>query len=387
MNLIPLSHRASLPEFDRQARALFDAWRAGDADALRLFHHRHPRFLDPDVPWKPADLPDEVIRAAGLGPDDARLAIARWYDYADWTRLAEHVVALADPDGLVARFEAAVEAVVEGDLAALQELLRHDADLVRARSTRVTHFDPPVHGATLLHYVAANGVEGFRQKTPPDAVEIATTLLEAGAEPDALAGLYGGECTTMTLLVSSCHPADAGLQVALVETLADYGASVNPAGSGAWASPLVTALVFGYGDAAEALVRRGARVETLTAAAGLGRIDDARRLLEASDAAERHRALALAAQNGHADLVGLLLDAGEDPDRRNPDGFHSHSTPLHQAALAGHLDVVRLLVERGARLDIEDTLWNSTPLGWALHGEQPAVAEYLRAAGRAHGEP
>jgi uncharacterized protein (TIGR02246 family) len=53
-----------------------------------------------------------------------------------------------------------------------------------------------------------------------------------------------------------------------------------------------------------------------------------------------------------ADIVRLLLDAGEDPNRYNPDGLHSHSTPLHQAALAGHDAVVRLLVERGARLDI-----------------------------------
>jgi hypothetical protein len=48
------------------------------------------------------------------------------------------------------------------------------------------------------------------------------------------------------------------------------------------------------------------------------------------------------------------LDAGEDPNCYNPKGNHAHSTPLHQAALAGHAGVVRLLVERGARLDIKD---------------------------------
>ena len=44
----------------------------------------------------------------------------------------------------------------------------------------------------------------------------------------------------------------------------------------------------------------------------------------------------------------MLLNAGEDPSRYNPVGCHAHSTPLHQAALAGHIGVVRLLVQRGA---------------------------------------
>ena len=92
------------------------------------------------------------------------------------------------------------------------------------------HFDPPRHRATLLHYVAANGVEGYRQRTPANAVDVARVLLDAGAAPDSLAQLYGGDCTTMTLLVSSSHPARAGVQVALVDVLVDYGASVEPIG-------------------------------------------------------------------------------------------------------------------------------------------------------------
>ena len=56
--------------------------------------------------------------------------------------------------------------------------------------------------------------------------------MPAGAEVDALAGMYGGQCTTMSLLVSSCHPAEAGVQVALVDTLLDYGAAVEGRGSG-----------------------------------------------------------------------------------------------------------------------------------------------------------
>jgi ankyrin repeat protein len=128
-------------------------------------------------------------------------------------------------------------------------------------------------------------------------------------------------------------------------------------------------------------VRRGARVDHIAAAAGLGRLADAARLLADADGESRHRALALAAQHGHTEIVRLLLDAGEDPNRYNPAGNHAHSTPLHQAALAGHAAVVRLLVERGARLDIKDTVYQGTALGWAEHAGQHGIAEFLRSRG------
>jgi ankyrin repeat protein len=285
------------------------------------------------------------------------------------------------PESAVARFEAAVEAVIDGDVATLSTLLRDDPDLVRARSTLVTNGDPPVHGATLLHYLAANGVEDRRQRSPKNAVDVAKLLLDAGADPNALSRAYGGQCTTMALLVSSSPPEDAGVQVPLVETLIDYGASVAPAGEGAWTSPIETALVFGKRAAAEALVRRGAPIHSLAAAAGLGRIDDVQRMLPSAGARDRHRALALAAQCGHPEIVRVLLDAGEDPNRFNPPGTHAHSPPLHQAVAAGQLEVVKLLVERGARLDIRDTIHQSTPLGWAEYCGQPAIAAYLREKG------
>jgi len=198
---------------------------------------------------------------------------------------------------------------------------------------------------------------------------------------DALADMYGGRYTTMSMLVSSCHPAKAGVQVALVETLVDFGAAVEASGSPKWGSPLMTALAFGYQSAAEALVRRGARVDNLAVAAGLGRLADAEQLLPSADPESRHRALALAAQHGHVEIVRLLLDSGEDPSRYNPDGNHPHSTPLHQAIWAGHDAVVRLLVERGARLDMKDTVYQGTPLGWAIYGGKTEIEKYLRAQG------
>lgn len=382
MDLKPLPFRSSISAYERQAESLLSRHHAGDPVAIDLFHRKHPRFLDEKIKWRPKFIPDSEIRDAALSLDDARLAIARFHDFLDWLSLAAHVDAVSR-EGPVFEFESAAEAVVDGDLSILEDALRRDPGLVHARSGRVCCFDPPIHRATLLHYVAANGVEGYRQKTPPNAVDIARALLLAGAVPDALGDMYGVECTTMTLLVSSSHPAKAGLQVPLIELLLSFGAAIEGRGTVKWGGPLVTALTFGMIDAADALAAHGARID-LPAAAGLGLADDAARLLPSADAGTRHRALSLAAQHGRAEIVRLLLNAGEGPDRYNPEGHHPHATPLHQAVLGGHEPVVRLLVERGARLDIRDTIWHGTPLGWALHAGGKAkaeMAECLRSLG------
>ena len=383
MELAHLPYNAPLVDYVKQADALFAGWQAGDENAVSLFRTRHPKFLDVKIPWLERRLTDEKVRATLITREDASLALARWHDFADWQRLTEHVEAVTKPSSPVARFEAAVEAVIDGDIATLTKSLREDPALVHARSARVTHFDPPVHGATLLHYLAANGVEGYRQRSPKNASEVAKVLLEAGADPNALCSLYGSQCTTMALLVSSTPPDQAGVQVALVDVLVDYGASIAPAGEGNWTSPIETALVFGKHDAARALVRRGAPIDTVAAAAGLGRIDDVRRMLATASAEDRHRALALASQLGHADIVSMLLDAGEDPNRFNPPGTHSHSPPLHQAIAGGHFNVVKLLIDRGARLDIKDTIYKGTPLAWADYCGKPEISAFLRQKGAA----
>jgi ankyrin repeat protein len=369
-----IAWHAALDEYEHEAQALLGAVESanreiaegGDREPIWRFKWEHPRFHGRSV----AD-----VESAALDLADARIVIAREHGFHGWDDLREFIAAV-ERDAEVRRFEAAVDAVVTGDLEPLRSAVRLHPELSRRRSTRR-------HQATLLHYVAANGVEHGRQRTPPNALEICRLLLDAGAEPDALADMYDARCTTMSLLVSSTPPAEAGLQSALAELLLDHGAALEGPGS-PWTSALMTALVFGFPDTAEVLARRaGAAVTSLPVAAGLGRIEDARRLLPAADASSRHAALAVAAQLGRPEIVRLLLDVGEDLDRYNPDGFHSHATPLHQAVWGNHATVVRLLIERGARLDQRDSIYDGTPLGWALHGRRAAIATRLRE----HGAP
>jgi ankyrin repeat protein len=357
-----LSVRDPLDAYMRAADRLLDALRARDDAAAWRIRWAHPRFRDRPV----AD-----VREAALDVDDARIVVAREHAFDTWDELATFTDRVAH-GGVVARFEQAAEWVIDGDLPSLDAALREDPMLVRARSVRTHH-------ATLLHYVAANGVEGARQRTPRNVLAIAGALLDAGADANALAEMYGGRCTTLDLLVSSTPPHEAGVQTALAELLVSRGAAIEHEGS-RWSSALLTALTFGFGGTARALAARARPTTDLAVAAGLGALGDCARLLPTADEASRQGALALAAMHGHARVVRLLLDTGTDPDRFNPDGIHAHSTPLHQAVSSDRLDVVRLLVERGARLDVRDLLYDGTPLDWALHEHRAEIAAYLREA-------
>ena len=133
MELLPFD--SALERYEQQARELFDAHRAGDSAAIRILHQNHPRFLDAKIPWLPQRLADSEIRDTALDLADMQLTVARTYNFRDWAALNEYVQAVLQEGSPVARFESAVEAVVDGDLAGLQSLLKNEPGLVGARST------------------------------------------------------------------------------------------------------------------------------------------------------------------------------------------------------------------------------------------------------------
>ncbi len=210
--------------------------------------------------WQDFRKPNEDAGRCTLA--GAQLFIARAHGFASWPKFAAHVEELTRANTPVSNFEMAVDAIVSGDAARLKALLSEAPELVRMRSTRE-------HRSTLLHYVSANGVEDFRQKTPGNIVGIAKLLLDEGADVNAESDAYGGRSTTLGLTATSCHPEDAGVQIPLLELLIDRGATIDaPDGS----SCVVGCLCNGRGPAAEYVASRGARLN-LEGAAGTGRLD------------------------------------------------------------------------------------------------------------------
>lgn len=254
-------------------------------------------------------------------------------------------------------FESSADAIVAGEITSLQRQLQENPGLVHARSSRE-------HRATLLHYVAANGVEDYRQRTPSNAVQIASFLLSSGAEVNAEADLYGGGATALGLVATSVHTERAGLQEELMQVLLDYGARIeSPVGSGI----INSCLANGRKGAAEFLAKRGARVD-LEAAAGLGRLDlvqsyfdnDGKLGKEASKA-QMHRGFLWACEYGRTAVVDFLL--GKEPDFHEQAG--TGQTCLHWAVIGGHVEIIQRLVESGASLEARNS-YGGTALGQAF---------------------
>ncbi len=84
-------------------------------------------------------------------------------------------------------------------------------------------------------------------------------------------------------------------------------------------------------------------------------------------------ALLDAARAGDVGGVRTLLDAGADAKTVNRYGVSA----LGFAAERGHFDIVRLLVERGADVNVVDSFYGSRPVDFALRGGHLDIAVYL----------
>jgi hypothetical protein len=387
---LPLPPHPSLEQYKKRAKDLVKICKSGDRDALRTWAREwiealvklydlditlprdgHRAYTPAEIDYRIEQTVDRITKHLSVSNSPSRgactlakaqLALAREYGFASWPKFAKHIEGIARGHSPISAFEAAADAIVGGDLAILEKLLRENPTLVRARSTRE-------HRSTLLHYVSANGVEDFRQKTTQNIVEITKLLLKAGSDVNAESDAYGGRSTTLGLTATSYHPEAAGVQLALLDLLIEQGARIDGPDGG---SAVNGCLHNGRGKAAEFLAARGARLD-LEGAAGVGRLDvvqsffnDDGSLKPSATQKQLKAGFAWACEFGRTSVVDFLLQRGMEVGARlNQEGGE---TGLHWAAYAGHAEIVRLLLERAAPVDVKDKRHGGTPLDWALHG-------------------
>lgn len=186
-----------------QARTIFEGHKRGNHAVAFHLGSWCQGFIGAD---------SEQIMASSLSLDQAQQTIAMEHGYADWSE----VEALSDTL-MNQEFEKTVDVVLHGDIDQLQDRLDANSELVDQRSQYG-------HRATLLHYLGANGVESYRQITPLNAPDVAQCLIRAGADVNANAEMYGGGSSALALVLSSAHPHNAGVAIAIAEVLKGAGA-------------------------------------------------------------------------------------------------------------------------------------------------------------------
>jgi ankyrin repeat protein len=261
---------------------------------------------------------------------------------------------------------------------------------------------------SILRLLVEHGAHASGTNALPAAIgrgdaETVRLLLQAGADPGRrLSGTAAPRGMLGTRELNPLPAAAALDTTEVVELLLEAGADPVAVGRDG-RSALRGAVRRGRGGNAELLQRFGAPDDATVVDRFLGACASAdeaaaRRLLAAQPgllgelAPDDQAALVDAADDG-AGLapLRLMLDLGFPLDAvRRSDGAQA----LHAAAYRGRLDVVQLLLARGAEVDARDGQWHGTALTWAAvgSGEQPhtaagadwvATVEALLAAGAA----
>ena len=285
-----------------------------------------------------------------------------------------------------AKFHPAMKAVRDDDLEKFKEVLAADPSLATTRSTR-SH-------PTLLQCVVLDG------NGQPNNVAMAKVLVDAGAElnePLVAAGSIDNR--------------------AVGELLLDHGAAIE--GTGGW-SALEEALYWNNQNMIALLLERGAKVQNIRTAAGLGRTDliesyfnadgnlkpeagkinwpfgDLETIAQSNQPPKGKQSLSdrvnswsqdrqgiinnafvYACMHGHINAAKLLLAKGAEINAI-PGGFDYAGTGLHYAALNGHRAMVQFLLDHGADRNIRDTKVSATPANWAEHGRHTDLLDLLR---------
>jgi ankyrin repeat protein len=173
-------------------------------------------------------------------------------------------------------------------------------------------------------------------------------------------------------------------QMARLRLLVERGVDVNTPDTRFRRPPYELAVLHGNKEVAQYLLDHGAKQPSFSdrdafIAACLNADAPQARSLLAKDPAfverlgdQRAELLNLAAEWNRPEAIRLMTDLGFDLNEVK------RTAPLHGAAAAGNLDMVKLLLELGADPTLRDTEYNGTPRGWAEYNDRAEVAEFLK---------
>ncbi len=379
----------------------YGTWHRSNPDKARRLLEEHPELAHADI-YTAAVVGDaDYVRAAiGKEPSlvNTRGGTMRWEPliYACYSRL----------DGVAPTWST---------LEVARLLLAHGAD------PNAGFLYGGVYPFTALTGAFGEGEDGENNPPHPRRDALARLLLDAGADPNDSQTLYnrhfrasddhfrllfeyglghdrGGPWLARLgdraqpparLLAEELWSAAKRNRMQRVALLVEHGADVNTPGLRDGRTPYEAALREGHSAVAEYLRAHGARAAPL---------DRPERFALACVAGDRGQALVLLEEDpelmeklGHHGRVDLLhravaansleglrlgVELGADINGFVP-GTGLDRAVLHSAAMFRGLAMVKLLIELGADPHLRDPTYHSTPIGWANHGGQRDVVDYL----------
>ena len=335
-----------------------------------------------------------LVRRAGAGVRVADskgatcLMLAAYFGHTDIVRylvgLPDVEVNHGDNDG----FTALHYAVQEGHHDAVEVLIDAGADIDAGTS----------EGCAPLHYACDDdklAIVKVLVKAGADVCatdnEGTTCLIEASGDGPTetvryLVGLpevdmNAGENLSCTSLHSAVSRKDRS-HPEVVQMLIDAGADLE-AKNEKGRSPLLLACEVGKLDAVKMLVEAGARAcatdsqgdTCLILAASFGHTEIVRYLAGLKEVDVNYQgwnddtALHTAVNEGHRDVVEVLIDAGADIDAGTSEG----GTPLHVACEYGELAIVKMMVKAGADVCVTDNAGTTCLIIAAANGHTETV--------------
>jgi ankyrin repeat protein len=219
----------------------------------------------------------------------------------------------------------AVQAIHQGNLALLEQLLNENPSLATAR----------IDGQRTLLHVATDWPGHF-----PNSEAAVAALIEHGA--DVNAAFLGKHSET------PLHWAASSDDVGVLDALLNHGAQIEaPGGIIGGGTPLTDAVAFGQWQAARRLVERGAQT-TLWQAAALGLMARVEKFFASKSPptpGDITNAFWSACHGGQQAAAEYLLERGADLNWVGYEGL----TPLDAATRSRASELIRWLRDRGAK--------------------------------------